>query len=246
MLVKLRIITMRKNLWLICSVFALMFINPDLAFAAEESIPTTSPTLQILYILTILTLLPSIILMMTGFTRMIIVFSLLRNAMGLQQSPPNIVLVGLSLFLTLFLMAPTMEEIRVEAIQPYTAGEISAEEAKDAAIEPVREFMLMQTKTEDLEMFIELSGEEYEDVEEVPTTTIIPAFITSELRRAFIIGFLIYIPFLIIDMVVASVLMSMGMMMLPPMMISMPLKLLLFVLVDGWALIVESLIMSFN
>lgn len=237
---------MRKNLWLICSVFALMFINPDLAFAAEESIPTTSPTLQILYILTILTLLPSIILMMTGFTRMIIVFSLLRNAMGLQQSPPNIVLVGLSLFLTLFLMAPTMEEIRVEAIQPYTAGEISAEEAKDAAIEPVREFMLMQTKTEDLEMFIELSGEEYEDVEEVPTTTIIPAFITSELRRAFIIGFLIYIPFLIIDMVVASVLMSMGMMMLPPMMISMPLKLLLFVLVDGWALIVESLIMSFN
>lgn len=237
---------MRKNLWLICSVFALMFINPDLAFAAEESIPTTSPTLQILYILTILTLLPSIILMMTGFTRMIIVFSLLRNAMGLQQSPPNIVLVGLSLFLTLFLMAPTMEEIRVEAIQPYTAGEISAEEAKDAAIEPVREFMLMQTKTEDLEMFIELSGEEYEDVEEVPTTTIIPAFITSELRRAFIIGFLIYIPFLIIDMVVASVLMSMGMMMLPPMMISMPLKLLLFVLVDGWTLIVESLIMSFN
>lgn len=238
---------MSKKILLVCSFFTLMFLGPDLAFAAEEStIPTTSPTLQILYILTVLTLLPSIILMMTGFTRMIIVFSLLRNAMGLQQSPPNMVLVGLSLFLTLFLMAPTMEEIRVEAIQPYTAGEITAEEAKDAAIEPIREFMLMQTKTEDLDMFIELSGEEYESVEEVPTTTIIPAFITSELRRAFIIGFLIYIPFLIIDMVVASVLMSMGMMMLPPMMISMPLKLLLFVLVDGWTLIVESLIMSFN
>ncbi len=206
---------------------------------------SVSTPIKMLLVLTILALAPSILVMLTSYTRIIIVLHFTRTAIGTQTAPPNQVLIGLALFLTFFIMWPTFKEINTVAIQPLDQGAITQEEAFDAAQEPLREFMYAQTQTKDLELFVELSGETYDDYEEVPFTTIIPAFILSELRTAFIIGFLIYIPFIIIDMVVSSVLMSMGMMMLPPTTISLPFKILLFILADGWDLIVTGLIRTF-
>lgn len=212
-----------------------------------EDAAGTADSVRLLMLFTVMALVPSILIMMTGFTRIIIVLSFLRNALGLQQTPPNQVLAGLALFLTLFLMSPVITEINETAYQPYVAGTITQEVALAEGIKPLRAFMLKQTDKEDLNMFLELSSEgEPESLDEIKTTTIIPAFITSELKRAFIIGFLIYLPFLIVDMVVASVLMSMGMVMLPPVMISLPFKVMLFVIVGGWDLLIKSLLLSFN
>lgn len=206
-------------------------------------------TLEIIMMLTVLSLLPSIVIMMTSFTRIIIVLSFLRNALGLQQTPPNQVLIGIALFLSLFIMTPVLNEINTEAYEPYKNEEISQEEFIKRASDPLREFMLKQTGKEELNMFINLSKTEIssdEGVDKLPMTVVIPSFMTSELKRAFTIGFLLFIPFLIIDMIVSSILMSMGMIMLPPVTISLPFKLLLFVIVDGWTLLFRTLILTFN
>ena len=203
-------------------------------------------SLRLIIILTILTLLPSILIMMTSFTRIIIVLSFIRNSLGLQQTPPNQVFIGIALFLTIFIMAPIGSEINSQAIQPYLNEEISMEDAFDKGIEPIREFMFRQTRNKDLGLFLDISGTEADNLEDIPNSVLIPSFIISELKTAFQIGFVIYIPFLIIDMVVASTLMSMGMMMLPPVIISLPFKVLLFILVDGWNLITEALVLGFN
>ncbi len=204
-------------------------------------------SLQILFTLTVLTLAPSILIMMTSFTRILVVLSFLRSALATQQMPPNQVLVGLALFITFFTMSPYLEEVNKEGLQPYIAGTINQEDAMTAALKPMRTFMFKQTRENDLALFVNLSeGPRPNSPDDVPTMTLIPSFIISELKTAFQIGFLIYIPFIVIDMVVASTLMSMGMMMLPPAMISLPFKLLLFILVDGWHLIISSLIASFH
>lgn len=214
---------------------------------STESREDVSLALQILFILTILTLAPSILVLTTGFTRMIIVLSLARSAMGTQQMPPNAVLIGLALFLTLFVMAPVGREINEQALAPYLAGDITFEEGIQRTEQPLREFMFRQTRRNDLALFLNVAKiDEVQTKEDVPTYVVIPAFVISELKTAFEMGFLIYLPFLIIDMVVASTLMSMGMLMLPPILISLPFKVLLFVLVDGWHLITRSLILSFN
>ena len=204
-------------------------------------------SLQIVLLMTILSLAPSILIMMTGFTRIIIVLSFTRNALGVQQMPPNQVLVGLALFLTFFVMSPVIGEINKTAYQPFSKGEITQQVAVERAIMPLREFMLKQTYEKDLTMFADMKDiQTVEDVDQIPTSVVIPAFITSEIKRAFQIGFFIFIPFIVIDMIVSSTLMSMGMMMLPPTAISLPFKILLFVLVDGWGLTIKTLIMSFN
>lgn len=205
-------------------------------------------TIQILLLITLLSLAPAIIITMTSFTRIIIVLSFIRNAIATQQTPPNQILIGLALFITLFIMMPVFNEINSEALQPYMENEISEEEAIEKAVKPIREFMLRQTRQNELQLFIDLSrtDEIINDPEDVPLTVLIPAFILSELKTAFIMGFVIFVPFLIIDMVVASALMAMGMMMLPPVMISLPFKLLLFIMIDGWNLIIGQLIRSFN
>ncbi|MGI5907524.1 MAG: flagellar type III secretion system pore protein FliP [Christensenellales bacterium] len=205
-----------------------------------------SETLDILGLLTLLTLLPSILIMFTSFTRIIIVLSFVRNALGLQQMPPNQVLVGIALILTFFVMSPVLAKIDEQAYQPYVANEISQEEAVEKALEPVRDFMFRQTFKEDLKFFQGVASVEAEKLEDVPTEVLMPAFVTSEIKRAFQIGFLLYIPFIVIDMIVASALMSMGMMMLPPTIISLPFKVLLFVLVDGWMLTVQTLVTGFG
>lgn len=205
-----------------------------------------SQSLQLVGLLTILSIAPAILMMMTGFVRIIIVLSFTRNAMGLQQMPPNQVLVALAVFLTFFVMAPVITQVKDEALDPYMNNEITFEEAMDAAEVPLREFMLRQTYKSDLDMFLGFAGETYETLDEVPMSTIIPSFITSELKRGFQIGLFIYIPFIVIDMVVASTLMAMGMMMLPPIVISLPFKVLLFVLVDGWTLTLKTLLTSFG
>ena len=205
-----------------------------------------SLTLQLLALMTVLTVLPSLVLMMTSFTRIIIVLSILRQALGTAQTPPNQVLVGLALFLSFFIMAPIFEQIYDEAVTPYMNENMSFEDALSTAQVPIRSFMMTNTREQDIGLFMEIAREEdVESPQDVPFSVLVPAFITSELKSAFAIGFLIYIPFVVIDLVVASVLMSMGMMMLSPMMISMPFKLMLFVLVDGWALIMGSLTGSF-
>jgi len=207
---------------------------------------TWSLSLQTLLLLTALSFLPAVLLLMTGFTRIIIVLSLLRHALGTQTSPPNQVLVGLALFLTMFVMAPVLERIYNEAYIPYTQKRLTFGEALSRAETPLKEFMLKQTRQPDLAMFMKLAHREgVQKPEDVPLKVLIPAFVTSELKTAFQIGFIIFIPFLIIDMVVASVLMSMGMMMLSPVLISLPFKLMLFVLVDGWNLLIGSLVQSF-
>ena len=205
-----------------------------------------SSALQILFLLTILTLAPSILIMTTSFARIIIVLSFLRQAMGTQQTPPTQVLIGLGLFLTLFVMGPTWSEINENALQPYLNEEISQMDALKLAEAPLKSFMLAQTREKDLSLFVNLGDGERGSDSEVEIQSLIPAFIISELKTAFQIGFLIYIPFLILDMVVASILLSMGMMMLPPVLISLPFKLMLFVMVDGWYLIVGSIIRSFG
>jgi flagellar biosynthesis protein FliP len=206
-----------------------------------------SLSLQILILMGLLTVLPSIILMMTGFTRIIIVLSILRQALGLQQTPPNQVLVGLSLFLTLFVMQPVLSEINTVAIEPYSKNEISIEDAIGRSGGKLHGFMMAQTRKSDLALFAELAKTpKFERKEDVPFSVLLPAFVTSELKTAFQIGFLIFLPFLIIDLIVASALMSLGMMMLSPTIVSMPFKLLLFVMVDGWALTMGSLASSFG
>ena len=205
------------------------------------------PTLELLLMLTVIALLPSILVMMTSFTRIVIILSFVRNALGVQQVPPSMVMVGISLFLTLFIMNPVITEINTTAYEPYKNEEISQEEVLKRAQVPLKEFMLRQTEVSSLNMYKELSGaEEIEEATELPMTTIIPAFITSELKRAFMAGFLLFLPFLLIDIVVSTTLMSMGMFMLPPATISRPFKLLLFVTVDGWQLLFYNLVQSFR
>jgi flagellar biosynthetic protein FliP len=204
-------------------------------------------SIQILFLLTILSLAPALLIMVTSFTRIIIVLSFTRNALGTQQMPPNQVLIGLALFITFYVMNPVIVDINTNAFQPYTRGEITQEQAITKAMDPIRSFMLKNVKEKDLALFLNLSQTEQPiKSNDIPTSALIPAFIISELKTAFIIGFYLYIPFIMIDMVVSSTLMSMGMMMLPPVMISLPFKLLLFVMIDGWNLIVKSLVMSFN
>lgn len=205
-----------------------------------------SVTLQIVLLLTVLSLAPSIVIMMTSFTRIVVSLSFLKNAMGHQQTPPPQLLIGLALILTFFIMAPTAEQVYQDGVKPYVDGVKSKEDALKDGLKPIRQFMLKQVREKDLGLFIKLSGlPKPQNASELPLRVILPAFVISELRLAFQIGFVLFIPFLIIDMVVASVLLSMGMMMLPPIMVAMPFKLLLFVLVDGWYLVVRSLVQSF-
>ncbi len=208
---------------------------------------TYTVTVQTLLFLSALTVLPSVLLMMTGFTRIIIVLSLLRQALGTPTSPPNQVLVGLALFLTLFVMGPVFDKIYQEAWLPYSENRIDVTEALDKGVQPLRGFMMRQTREADLALFLKISGTgEVKNQDEVPLKVLVPAYVTSELKTAFQIGFLVFLPFLIIDMVVASVLMSMGMMMVSPALIALPFKLMLFVLVDGWGLLIGSLAQSFS
>lgn len=231
-----------------------MFVNPKTAWAAgltldlgTTSTQQTGTSLQILLLMTVLSLAPAILMLMTSFTRIIIVLSFVRNALGTQQLPPNQVLVGLALFLSFFVMAPTWNQINTSAVQPYMKNQITQTEALDKAEEPLRIFMFKQTREKDLELFVGLSKmAQPKTYRDVPTYVLIPAFVISELKTAFQMGFAIFIPFIVIDMIVSSTLMSIGMMMLPPMMISLPFKLLLFVLVDGWHLVVQSLVTSFH
>lgn len=207
---------------------------------------TYSVTLEVLALMTVLTLLPAILLMMTSFTRIIIVLAILRQALGTASTPSNQVILGLALFLTLFIMSPVLEQVNDQAIQPYLQDQVSAIDALKVATEPFKTFMLAQTRETDIQMFADIAGvESIESPEATPLRLLLPAFVTSELKTAFQIGFLIFIPFVIIDLVVASVLMSMGMMMLSPLIVSLPFKLMLFVLVDGWALIMGTLASSF-
>jgi flagellar biosynthesis protein FliP len=251
-----------KNFVVIAFAVIAVFFIAKRVYAAPDSIPipkvnisvdsTNSPkeyvdNIKLLILLTVLTLLPSIIMMMTSFVRIIVVFGFLRGAIGTQQSPPNQILVGLALFLTLFIMTPVYNQMNTTAIQPYINNKISQDQAIEEGAKPIREFMLKQTRKKDLQLFRDVSklSSSVQD-KDIPLYIVIPSYMISELKTAFQIGFLLYIPFLIIDLVVASVLMSMGMMMLPPVMVSMPFKLLLFVMVDGWYLLVKSLILSFS
>lgn len=204
-------------------------------------------TIQIFLLLTVLSLAPGLLIMTTSFTRIVVVLSFLRTAMGTQQAPSNQIILALAMFLTFFIMNPVWTQVHKEAYQPWKAQQITQEVAMDRAVQPIRKFMLSQTREKDLALFVSLSKQPRpKNANDIPTLTIIPAFMISELRTAFQIGFLIYIPFIVVDMVVASVLMSMGMMMLPPVMISLPFKILLFVLVDGWGLVISSLVKSFG
>lgn len=221
----------------------------DINISSNAGSMKLESTLQILIMLTILSLAPSILIMVTSFTRIVVVFHFLRTALGTQTTPPNQVIVGLALFITIAIMSPVFTEVNTKAIKPYTAGKIKQEQAIEKGLSPLREFMLKQTREKDLKLFMDLnkkSADDIKDYDDIPITIVIPAFIISELRAAFIIGFLIYLPFIVIDMVVASTLMSMGMMMLPPTTISLPFKLLLFVLADGWNLVIGQLVNSFN
>ena len=214
----------------------------DITFSLGE----TGSVVQLFMIVTVLSLAPAILVLMTSFTRIVVVLSFVRNALGTQQLPPTQVIIGLSLFLTYFVMAPTFSQINADALQPYLANEITQEQALENAEQPLRNFMFKQTREKDLELFVSMSNmDRPQTYGDIPTHVLIPAFVISELKTAFQIGFAIFIPFMIIDMIVASTLMSMGMMMMPPMMISLPFKILLFVLVDGWSLVVKSLVTSF-
>lgn len=239
-------------------IVALLILLPGIALGQEAPLPLVvegvgeqapqqlSLSLQILITMTLLTLLPALLLSMSAFIRMIIVLSILRQALGTAQTPPNQVLIGISLFLTFFVMAPVINTVNAEAVQPYRDGAITMTEAVTAGLKPVRSFMLDQTRDADLKLFANIAGHSaFDSIDAVPLSVVIPAFMVSELKTAFQIGFLIFIPFLIIDLVVSSVLMSMGMMMLSPMLISLPFKLMLFVLVDGWALLLGTLASSF-
>ncbi len=237
-------------------------VLPDLAMAEPFQLPNVSlqiggegdnpqqnlsTVLQLILILTILTLAPAILILLTSFVRIVVVLGFIRTSLATQQMPPNQVLIGLALFLTFFVMAPTLQEVNSQGLQPYLKGQVNEQVAFEKGMEPLSQFMFKQTREKDLALFVKLSKmERPRNFGDIPNYVLIPAFVISELKTAFQIGFIIFIPFLVIDMVVASALMSMGMMMLPPMMISLPFKILLFVLVDGWNLVVQSLIMSFH
>jgi flagellar biosynthetic protein FliP len=223
-------------------------VSPDweIALHPPEEPKQLVDSIRLLIVMSILTLAPSILTLLTSFTRIIVVFSLLRSALATQQTPPNQVLIGLALFLTFFIMSPVVNQIMDQAVNPYLDGTITQNEAIRTGIKPVKEFMLRQTREKDLALFVDISREKMpKDRMDVSMTTLIPAFVISELKTAFTIGFLLYIPFIVIDMVVSGILMSMGMFMLPPAAISLPFKLLLFILVDGWHLIVKSLVEGF-
>ena len=227
--------------------YAVTLPTVQIGLDEAESPEQVSVLIEILLLFTVLSIAPAILLMMTCFTRLVVTFSFLRSAIGTQQMPPSQVLIGLSLFLTFFIMTPVFAKINHTAIQPYMAEEINAQQALQEAVKPVRSFMFKQTREKDLTLFLSLTkAAKPQNKDEVSTAILIPAFMISELKTAFTIGFVLFLPFLIIDMVVASILLSMGMMMLPPIMVSLPFKLLLFVLVDGWYLIVGSLIKSFG
>jgi len=249
---------------LIISFFVFSYIETAYATAVDDIIPLpniniaiggptedgegpASSAVQLLFLLTVISLAPSLLIMMTSFTRIIIILHFVRSALGTQQMPPNQVLVGLALFLTLFIMGPIFTEVNESAIQPYSAGLISQSEFVDIAMGPIRDFMFDQAEPRDVALFANLAGiEEFETRAEIPNRVLIPAFILGEITKGFIFGFMIFIPFIVIDMVVASVLMAMGMMMLPPAMISLPFKILLFVLVDGWSYVIEILVRTFR
>ena len=249
----------RRRFWSLCAALFVLFLCSSLYAQELPLFPSVkigieqadkpqqvSVLLQILFLLTVLSLAPAIVVMMTSFTRLAVVFSMLRHALGTQQMPPNQIVIGLALLLTFFLMTPVYEKINTEALKPYLAEEISQQEAMKKALAPVRDFMFKQTRKKDLSLFMNISkSDKPENLDQIPTTVLVSSFVISELKTAFQIGFLIYIPFLVIDMVVASVLLSMGMMMLPPFMVSLPFKLMLFVLVDGWHLLVGSMVKSF-
>lgn len=233
----------------------LLLATPALAQQGMSAVTVTtnadgsqeySLTLQVLALMTALSFLPAMVIMMTSFTRIIVVLSILRQALGLQQSPSNQVLIGISLFLSFFIMSPVLDRVNAEALQPYLAEEISSKEALTRAEQPIRDFMLTQTRVKDLDTFLNIANVQVNNEAEVPLRVLIPAFVTSELKTAFQIGFMLFLPFLVIDLVVASILMAMGMMMLSPMLISLPFKLMLFVLVDGWNLIMGTLATSFG
>ena len=241
-----------RILFLLAGCAALPALAQQTGLPAITSVPapgggqTYSLSIQTLLLLTSLAFLPALLLMMTGFTRIIIVLSLLRHALGTQTSPPNQVLIGLALFLTFFVMSPVFDKIYTDAYQPFADNKISMAQALEKGAAPLRTFMLRQTREADLALFVKISNSgEIQSVDQVPMKILIPAYITSELKTAFQVGFVVFIPFLIIDMVVASVLMSMGMMMLSPMIISLPFKIMLFVLADGWQLLIGSLVQSF-
>lgn len=254
--------TGKVNTWLLPAVAALVTVLLVATLVHAEPVPlpsfrfsvgtATKPgelatTIQIFLLLTILSLAPGLLIMTTSFTRIVVVLSFLRTAMGTQGAPSNQIILSLAMFLTFFIMSPVWNQINQEAYQPWRSQQISQELALERAVMPVRKFMLSQTREKDLALFVSLSRlPRPKNANDIPTLTVIPAFMISELRTAFQIGFLIYIPFIVVDMVVASVLMSMGMMMLPPVMISLPFKILLFVLVDGWGLVISSLVKSFG
>ena len=251
------ITSLRRHGFLAAAMFALLLIaawmHPALAqqitldLGAEEDGTVSGRIVQMLALLTVLSLAPSILIMMTSFTRIVVVLSFLRTAMGIQQTPPNTVMISLALFLTFFIMSPTLKAAYDNGITPLLNAEIDEIQAFDRTVAPFHDFMMKHVRETDLKLFVELSGEgPFETEAEIPLQVLIPAFMISELRRAFEIGFMLFLPFVIIDMVVASILMSMGMMMLPPVMISLPFKIIFFVLVDGWYLICGSLIQSFN
>jgi len=241
---------------LIFPLLVLMLLSP-VSFAANDSFPLFSVTdqgegqnysvsIKILLLMTLLTFLPAILMAMTAFTRIIIVFAILRQALGMPQTPSNQILLAIALFLTLFIMQPMLEQTWQLGVQPYTEGTLNEQQAFEKGMQPIREFMIHQTRESDLAVFSELRQHEpYQTLDDIPLMVLIPSFITSELKTAFQIGFLIFIPFVVIDLVVASILMSMGMMMLSPMIISLPFKIMLFVLVDGWVLTVSTLVNSF-
>lgn len=219
----------------------------ELRVTGSESPQQLSASLQVLLLLTVLATAPALLILMTSFTRIVIVLSLVRSAVGVPTVPPNQVVVGLALFLTLFTMAPTLDRANREGLQPYLRGELSQEAALDRTLRPLREFMLRQTRQQDLALFVSLARlPRPRTPEDVPTYVVVPAFVTSELRTAFLLGSLLFVPFLVVDMVVSSVLLSLGMLMLPPVLISLPFKLLLFVFVDGWHLVARALLLSFR
>ena len=242
-----------KVFWLLAS-FSFLLARPDLVWAQTLPLVTTKGTganttysvpVETLLALTALSFLPAALILLTSFTRILIVFSLLRQALGLTTMPPNIVLIGLSFFLTLFIMNPVFENIYQKAYQPYTAGKMNFSQAVDVGSVPLKEFMLKQTRRDDLNLFAKMYGKPIDDRENVPMTVLIPAFAISEIKTGFLIGFVIYLPFLAIDFAVASILTSLGMVMVSPMMFSLPLKLIVFALADGWTLLSLSLVQSY-
>ncbi|MGG4402639.1 flagellar type III secretion system pore protein FliP [Paenibacillus amylolyticus] len=250
---------MKKKIWLACCLLGLISLaSVTVAFAepipnidiqignGDGGTPSTS-SLSIILLITVLSIAPAMLVLMTSFTRIVIVLGFIRTSLGTQQMPPNQVLVGLALFLTLFIMSPTLSSINQVALQPYLQGELTQTEALEKAADPMKKFMFSHTREKDILLFMKYNQtEQPKTYQDIPITVMVPAYVISELKTAFQMGFMIFIPFLVIDIVVASTLMAMGMMMLPPVMISLPFKILLFVLVDGWYLVVKSLLLSFN